>query len=110
MFGFWYAYYQRVVDDDPTDVAERSQQTDVVVPRSRGRSDPSSVVKMAVEERLRGELRVAGTEVTVRVSDGVVILTGTSAGPTAARAASLVAWTVPGVRDVSNQLRFPRSW
>ena len=79
----------------------------VPVPAQRDVSDEVSLHSM-LEERLRHNPWLTTAEVTMNLLDGVVVLRGRVSSVEAQRALSEAAWTLPGIRDVSNQVEYPR--
>jgi hyperosmotically inducible protein len=62
-------------------------------------------LKSAVQTRIKGDTRLKGSDIDVRVDAGVVTLTGDVKDVGARARASEVARSVPGVRSVKNELQ-----
>ena len=62
-----------------------------------------------LERRLQQDPSTTGERVRASLVDGVIVLRGRVSSRQAHRAMSIAASEVPGVRDVCNQLEYPRS-
>ncbi len=74
-----------------------------VGPRGYKRSD--SQIQDDVSQRLWLDAQLDASDIEVQVNDAVVTLTGTVPSRQMKRWAEDIAWAVPGVDDVQNQLR-----
>jgi osmotically-inducible protein OsmY len=75
-----------------------------VEPSASGMSQGDLAIEDAVQRELREDAATTGLDVRVRVRRGIVHLTGRVAGPEDADAAESVAASVPGVREVVEEI------
>jgi hyperosmotically inducible periplasmic protein len=62
-------------------------------------------IKRDIVEQLYWDDRIDASRITVEVVDGKVVLGGIAHSPVSRDAAERDAWLIPGVREVSNQIR-----
>lgn len=71
------------------------------------RSHPDDMLVLAIACFLSADPEIAVLPIEITVQDAVAILAGTVCSAELKRRAGFLAWSAPGVRDVSNQLSTP---